>query len=192
MPPVWGGHTAFPVLGVPVADFAANAQRQAGDFVVLVSESLASDCQEVRHLTFIVDITTPSTPFAVANFQVPEASGQFCQRGGRFGPHATNESFTPIYYGRLVFLSYFNAGVRAVDIRDPFRPQEVAYFIPATTESTARRCQRVEGVEHCKVVIQTNNVEVDERGFIYLTDRASTGLHIVELTGAARDIANWP
>jgi hypothetical protein len=41
-------------------------------------------------------------------------------------------------------------------------------------------------------VIQTNNVEVDERGFIYLTDRAGTGLHIVELTGTGRDIANWP
>jgi hypothetical protein len=192
MPPAWGGHTALPVLGVPIADFAVNAQRQVGDFVVLVSEALASDCQEVRHLTFIVDITTPSTPFPVANFQVPEASGQFCQRGGRFGPHATNESFTPIYYGRLVFLSYFNAGVRAIDIRDPFRPQEVAYFIPATTDNTARRCQRVEGAERCKVVIQTNNVEVDERGFIYLTDRAGTGLHIVELTGTGRDIANWP
>jgi hypothetical protein len=50
----------------------------------------------------------------------------------------------------------------------------------------------VEGAERCKVVIQTNNVEVDERGFVYLVDRANTGLHIVELTGTAHDIANWP
>jgi hypothetical protein len=47
-------------------------------------------------------------------------------------------------------------------------------------------------VEICKVAIQTNNVEVDERGLIYLADRANTGLHIVELTGAARRIANLP
>ena len=40
-----------------------------------------------------------------------------------------------------------------------------------------------------KVAIQTNNVEVDERGLIYLADHASTGLHIVELTGAAKAIA---
>jgi hypothetical protein len=39
-----------------------------------------------------------------------------------------------------------------------------------------------------KVAIQTNNVEVDERGFIYLADRANTGLHIVRLTGEARGI----
>jgi hypothetical protein len=41
-------------------------------------------------------------------------------------------------------------------------------------------------------VIQTNNVEVDDRGYIYLVDRAETGLHIVELTGPARAIANLP
>jgi len=39
--------------------------------------------------------------------------------------------------------------------------------------------------------IQTNNVEVDERGFIYIVDRANTGMHILELTGNARKIANW-
>src|SRR6266849_8605021 len=39
MAPDWGGHTSFPVLGVPVADFAANARGAMRDFVVLVSES---------------------------------------------------------------------------------------------------------------------------------------------------------
>jgi hypothetical protein len=159
---------------------------------VLVSESIANACQEFRHLTFLVGITTPSKPFSVANFQVPEASGNFCARGGRFGPHASNESFTSIYYGRLVFIAYFNAGVRAVDIRDPYRPREIAYFIPAVTDKTDKQCMRSDGAERCKSAIQTNNVEVDERGFIYLTDRANTGLHIVELTGTARDIALWP
>lgn len=191
MAPAWGGHTAFPVLGVPVPDFASNMQGQVRDFVVLVSEAIANECREFRHLTFMVDITTPARPFPVANFQVPEASGNFCSRGGRFGPHSSNESFTPIYYGRLVFIAYFNAGVRAVDIRDPYHPREVASFIPAVTEQTARRCVRLESTERCKVAIQTNNVEVDERGLVYLVDRANTGLHIVELTGTARDIANW-
>jgi hypothetical protein len=35
-------------------------------------------------------------------------------------------------------------------------------------------------------------VEVDERGYVYIVDRADTGLHILELTGAARAIANLP
>ncbi len=190
--PAWGGHTAFPVLGVPIGDFMLNTQGRLRDFVVLVSESLQNECREFRHLTFMVDVTAPAKPFPVATFQVPEASGDFCTRGGRFGPHSSNESFSPIYYGRLVFIAYFNAGVRAVDIRDPFRPREVAYFIPAVTEGTDKRCVRADGPERCRVAIQTNNVEVDDRGFIYLGDRANTGLHIVELTGAAREIANFP
>ena len=51
----------------------------------------------------------------VSNFSVPEASGNFCQRGGRFGAHSANESMAPVFYKKVVFITYFNAGVRAVD-----------------------------------------------------------------------------
>ena len=46
--------------------------------------------------------------------------------------------------------------------------------------------------QKCKVAIQTNNVETDDRGYIYIVDRANTGMHILELTGAARAIAGLP
>jgi len=192
MPPDWGGHTSFPVLGIRVPEFAPNARGGQRDIVVLVSESLRNECQEARQLTFLVDVTTESKPFPVATYQVAAGPGDFCGRGGRFGPHSSNESFTPIYYGKLVFIAYFNAGVRAVDIRDPFNPREVGFYIPATTATTATRCVKVGGADRCKVAIQTNNVEVDDRGFIYLADRADTGLAIVELTGAARANAGLP
>jgi hypothetical protein len=189
MPPDWGGHTSYPVIGIPIRDHILNLNGRVRDFVVLVSESLRNECQEFRQLTFLVDITTPSKPFSVSTFEVPESPGDFCRRGGRFGPHSSHESFHAPYYGKLIFLAYFNGGVRAVDIRNPFAPREAAYFVPAVTEATEKRCLRIDGVERCKIAIQTNNVEVDERGLIYLADRASTGLHIVELTGAAKAIA---
>ena len=50
----------------------------------------------------------------------------------------------------------------------------------------------IDGNARCKVVVQTNNVGVDDRGFIYIVDRAGTGLHILELTGSARSIARFP
>jgi hypothetical protein len=192
MSPNWGAHTALPLLGVDVPDFAPNGKGRTRDFVIVTSEEGQNECQEFRHLTFVVDVTTEAKPFSVANFQVPASPGDFCGRGGRFGPHASNESFTSVFYRRLVFIAYFNAGVRAVDVRDPYHPREVAYFIPATTKNTDRRCRSVGGTERCKTAIQTNNVEVDERGLVYLADRANTGLHIVELTGAARRLANLP
>jgi hypothetical protein len=189
--PNWGGHTAFPVLGLTIGDWAPNTQGRVRDFVVLVSESVANECREFRHATFMVDVTTETRPFSVATFMVPEASGQFCRRGGRFGPHASHESFAPIFYRKLVFIAYFNAGVRAVDIRNPYAPREVAFYIPATTARTAERCV-TNGARACKVAIQTNNVEVDDRGFVYLADRANTGLHIVRLTGEAARIVAAP
>ncbi len=48
-----------------------------------------------------------------------------------------------------------------------------------------------DGVEECKTAIQTNNLDIDDRGYVYAADRANTGLHIVELTGSARDVADW-
>jgi len=190
--PFWGGHTTFPVLGIEIPDYKDNLHGKVRDFIVMPSESTQNECREFRHAVFFIDITNPATPTPVANFQVPESEGNFCERGGRFGPHATNESFTPIYYKRIVFISYFNAGVRALDIRDPFYPREIAYYIPATTANTEPSCLAVEGQERCKVAIQNNNVEVDDRGFIYIVDRVKTGMHILELTGTARSIANFP
>lgn len=191
MQPDWGAHTAFPVMGIHVPEFARFAEGRKRNFLVVPSEQNKNDCQGHAHLTFMVDITDEHVPFSVANFQVPEASGHFCARGGRFGPHATNESFSPVYYGRMVFLTYFNAGVRAINIRDPFHPQEAGYFIPAVNRHTKPTCGKRNGQPDCKVVIQTNNVEVDDRGLIYIVDRAGTGMHILELTGPARKIADY-
>jgi len=141
---------------------------------------------------FVVDVTEEKTPVGVATFNVPEKPGDFCSRGGRFGTHSSNESFAPVYYKRIMFFAHFNAGVRAVDVRDPFAPKEIAYYIPGTTELTDKRCVGAGASERCKIAIQTNNVDVDDRGYIYIADRANTGLHILELTGPARAIANWP
>ena len=190
--PNTGAHTVFPVLGMPVAEFAKDKDGGKRDFVFIVNESLVNECQEARQMMWVADISTEAKPQGVASWTVPEASGNFCSRGGRFGTHSSNENMTPIYYRRMVFIANFNAGVRAVDIRDPYHPKEVGYYIPAVTDKTDKRCIKVNGAERCKVAIQTNNLEVDERGYIYAVDRANTGLHILEVTGEARKAANFP
>ena len=192
MPPQWGGHTAYPLLNVAIPDYQKDAVGKVRDFLVLASETTAINCSGPRHPLFFLEITDPTKPFTISNFQVPESSGHFCDRGGRFGPHSVQESFAPVYYKKLIFVSYFNAGVRAIDVRDPFRPTEVGYYIPVTTDKTKPVCGKVNGQEQCKTVIQTNNVDVDERGYIYIVDRASTGMHILGLTGEARAIAPLP
>jgi hypothetical protein len=129
----------------------------------------------------------------VSNYGVPEASGNFCTRGGRFGSHASNEAMTAVYHKRIMFFSWFNAGVRAIDVRDPYRPREIGYYIPAMTYKTVvLETPKSRRGKIGETDVQSNNVEVDERGYIYIVDRANTGMHILELSGPARAIANWP
>lgn len=62
----------------------------------------------------------------------------------------------------------------------------MAFFIPATAANTDRRRATIGGVETCRVAIQTNNVEADDRELIYPADRANIGRQFVELTGPVR------
>jgi len=187
-----GAHTVFPLFDMEIADFAKSKDSKR-DFIFVVNESIQDECNEARQMVWIVDVTQETKPFGVASWTVPEASGNFCSRGERFGAHASNENMTPIYYGRLIFVTWFNAGLRTLDIRDPYHPKEVAYYIPAITAKTQPdpTCVKRRNPATCKIAIQTNNVEVDDRGYIYIVDRADTGMHILELTGAARAIANF-
>ena len=192
MLPFNGAHTVFPMLKMPIAEFAKDKDGKLRDVVMIVDEQIRNECQEARQLVFFVDVTIEAHPMVISNFQVPEASGRFCERGGRFGSHSSNESMAPVFYKKIAFITYFNAGVRAVDVRNPYAPTEIGYFIPAITEATDKRCIKVDGQDRCKTAIQSNNVETDDRGYVYIVDRANTGMHILELTGEARAVAGLP
>jgi hypothetical protein len=213
LPPDAGAHTALPILGMTLPEFAKHklppnapvpggghdhadatplgTPQQHRDFIAVISESLEAGCEEPRQMVRMIDVTYETRPIGASTWTVPEASGNFCDRGGRFGAHSSQENRTPIYYGRVLFVTFFNAGVRALDIRDPFNLKEIGYYIPAVTANTEQRCLESDP-KNCKIAIQSNNVEVDDRGYVYVGDRANTGLHIVELSGAARRVANYP
>ncbi len=195
LPRFMGAHTTFPVLGIPVRpdrDFFWDTR----DILVISNESISSECQEAHQQAFFVDITDERHPLGISNYKVDEREGDFCSRGGRFGLHSSNENMTDEYYRKIVFFAYFNAGIRAVDIRDPFHPREVGKYIPATTANTDRRCIDTNGDaaggRRCKIAIQTNNLDTDDREYVYAVDRANTGLHIVTVTGQARRIMESP
>lgn len=185
-----GAHTAKP-LGR--RNLSHRDDTAAGrSFLVVGSEEIEMGCNTPRHAVHFLDMTDENRPTEVSQFQVSDETGYFCRQGGRFGPHGFNESPNPWFDGKVLLVAYFNAGVRAIDIRNPARPVEVAHFIPEITERTRASCTDAFFGEDCAIVIQTNNVETDDRGYIYLVDRMGTGLHIVELTGAARRLVGLP
>jgi hypothetical protein len=86
---------------------------------------------------------------------------------GRFGAH---QFFERMRSGTLVYCTWFAGGLRVVDIADPTAPQEAGYFVPEPARDRAGP--------------MTNDVDVDERGVIYLVDRGPQ-FDILEWTGGA-------
>ena len=92
----------------------------------------------------------------------------------------------------MLFVTFFNAGLRALDIRDPFNPKEIALLHSGRhREDRPALRRRGRRTSAARWRSRRNNVEVDDRGYIYIVDRANTGMHILELTGAARRVANY-
>ena len=138
------------------------------DVLVVTDESTANECQEVRKRVRIVDISDERNPKVVGRYEVEE--GDFCTRGGRFGPHNLHEMRpgTPAD-PNLVYVTYFNAGLRVLDVSDAANPREVAYFIPEAPQG--------------RKTIQLNDLLVGPDNLIYVSDRFAGGLYIFELTG---------
>ncbi len=145
--------------------------------LIVAEESVRNNCQDAYKMVWVVDVREESKPVPIAAFPVPE--GDFCSRGGRFGPHNIHENRPgSMADDLLIYLCYFNAGIRIVDISNPFRPEEVGFFIPPAPEG--------------QPAIQINDIFVDKDGLIYITDRIGGGLYILEYTGprptGAKDI----
>ena len=186
---LYGAHTSFPMPAMPIPGFGNSEAARVRDIVMVVGEATKPDCASPRQMVLFADVTDERRPMIISSWTLPETSGGFCVRGGRFGSHASSESMAPVFYKKLAFISHFNAGVRVLDVRDPYRPREVAFFIPPVRAET---CAREKPDDPCRKVVQTNNVETDERGFVYIVDRASGGLDILRLTGQAAAIAAQP
>jgi hypothetical protein len=184
-PTYLGVHSTYAMPGLVNPELEVDKLTDADKYriyALVIGEAGGNGCNRQRQFTQVWDATQNYKGWVVAGYQVPEDSGDFCSKGGRFGPHGSNEQVTEKFHKKLVGISYFNAGLRVLDIRQPFWPVEVAYYIPRPNQNTFY-CD-----EGCASVIQTNNVEMDERGYFYIVDRAGTGMHILELTGEAKKI----
>ncbi len=75
---------------------------------------------------------------------------------------------------------------------DPAATQPLPVLsVPPGPERPEKGCVRGGSPERCKVATQTNNGEVDGRGYVYIVDRANTGVNIREPTGEARKAAGF-
>ena len=180
-PPHRGPHTVSPIVYDNVPNFGAAALPRKYAFVVdeaAGAADMAPCTNGVRAGTYMLDITNETRPFPVSVWQVPV--GNFCSKGGRFGPHQSAETINGRinrFENKIAWLAYFNAGIRIVDLADPYHLKELGYYIPKTNE----RSHPMDKEQ--PVAIQINDVDIDHRGLAYASDRAGTGLFILEYTG---------
>jgi hypothetical protein len=140
--------------------------------LIVSDECIQDDGADWPKLVWVVDARVETNPVPIGTFPAPPYEA-FAKRGGRFGAHNLHENLpvpTSWRSDRIIVGTFFNAGVRAYDISNPYQPQEVAYFVPG-----APRMSPVGAV-------QLNDVYVDERRIVYTVDRHVGGLYILEMT----------
>ena len=150
------------------------------DHVVVNSEAILEHDRDSLNYVFLVDVSDPERPRVVSSLPQPTPADSlpyrnYYEKGGRFGPHNQHH-----YQGQtclwkpssLVFVAYFNAGLRVFDISDPLSPREVGSFVP---ENPSRRA----GTLPDTLVTQFEDVLVDARGYIYCSTK-NQGLFVLE------------
>jgi len=188
-PPGRGPHTVSPIVYDAVPNVTA-ADGELPRTFAFVTDELGQECNRgVKSKATMFDVTHESHPMPVATWQVP--IGDFCDRGGNFGPHQHAETVNGMlnrFEDKLAWVAYLNAGVRVVDISDPYHLKEVGYYIPKTNAAPAPGEAR-------PAPIQLTDVDIDHRGLAYASDRSApsclgqgescvgTGLFIFEYMG---------
>lgn len=151
----------------------------ARDLLVVADEGIADNAADGIKRTWLFDIQDKSDPISFATFPDPDEV-DYTQKGGHAGPHNLHENRPGSFVSdTLIFATYQNAGVRAFDIRDPFRPTEVGAWVPpAPAQMVDTRPDRPQ-------VIQSFDVFVDAELRAYVTDY-NAGLYILQYEGDAR------
>ena len=104
--------------------------------------------------------------------------GNFCDKGGRFGPHNMNQlQYNPYVekQGNLAYLTWFNAGLRVYDVSDPRLPRETGSFMAPLPEKIYNKPYGN--------YVRMEDVLVDTRGYIYVSGGAQQGVWILKYTG---------
>jgi hypothetical protein len=123
-------------------------------------------CEENPTYLRILDIGDERHPRVLSRWR-PDPQ-VFCQRPGCFGPHNLHENRPGTYKSEdLLFVTFYNAGLQVVDISDPGNPRPYAYYIPAPGPGGNGTW--------------TNDLVVGADGRIFVVDRVTAGLHLLEL-----------
>lgn len=143
--------------------------------MVVVEEAVFDNGEDGVKRCWVFDIRDPAKPVSIATLPIPDEA-DYAAKAGQFGPHNIHENRSEGFVsGETLFVTYQNAGLRAYDIADPFRPKEIAALVPAAPD------RLMDFRPDRPLVVDTTDVYADKNGLLYTTDM-NAGLHIIEMT----------
>ncbi len=161
-PPMPGyTHTVVPIFERELLVVSEEASGYQGD-----------DGYDWPKRIWIVDARVETSLLIISTAPQPDGFDELRRIGGRIGAHNIHENEVSPGSAQLrdtVVATWFSAGLRIYDIRDPFSPKEIAAFLPETPEG--QRGSRI------------NDVFVEDRGIIHALDRFGGGLYVLKYTG---------
>jgi len=141
------------------------------DLLIVTDESTSDNAADWPKLVWILDARDEQHLVPISTCPMPPVDA-YRGRGGRFGAHNIHEN-TPSpctwHSEDIVIGTFFNGGLRAYDITNPYQPSEVGAFVPPAPAKSPVGA------------IQLNDCFVDERKIVYTVDRFSGGLYILEM-----------
>jgi hypothetical protein len=150
------------------------------------SEAMKPECKDDgMNFAGMVDNANPAHPRLISIFPSPRPPKglpytDYCNKGGRFGPHNTSQEIhnpAVMHPGKIMFVAWFNAGMRVFDVSDPFLPTEIGYFIPPERPGLPDKTGA-----HASPINWSEELAQDARGNIYLNDD-KWGTFVLRYTG---------
>jgi hypothetical protein len=160
----WNPHPPFPGFTHTVLPLFGR------DLLIVTDECVTNGAQDWPKLTWVIDARNEENLVPISTLPMPSLE-DFSKRGGRYGSHNLHENRPGQTFrsNTTIFATFFNAGVRVFDTSNPYRPEEIAYFIPAAPEGSRSG------------VAEINDVYVDENQIVYAVDRFAGGLYTLEM-----------
>ncbi len=162
-PKTLGSYNYHPPFPEPTHTLMPLPEPIAGRQIALMVDEEHDHVPGQPHgFIWIMDARDPANLKPISTFQVSEMDSPYARAGGRFGAHQFQEK----QIGSLIYAAWFAGGLRVIDIADPEKPKEIAFYVPEPFPGHKAP--------------QSNDVDVDERGLVYLLDR-DHGLEIIEM-----------
>ena len=139
--------------------------------MLVTDEATENNCKDWPKLIWVLDAREETNLVPIATCPLPDhqPSTRRPAASARTTSTRTCRCRPAWQSDQIVLGTFFNGGLRAYDIANPYQPKEVGVFLPPAPPLAPTG------------TIQLNDVFVDEREIVYTVDRHVGGLYVLEM-----------